>query len=287
MSRLNKPAARVTVWEPKPEAFFADPGATNGIGIYSLRVTFTVTRTEDKDPDTCEITITNANADSRALFQRKPLSIRLEAGYDGDLRTLFIGDLTYAQSRYEGTEWVTTLQVGDGMRAYRNARVSQTFREGVTALEALKVVAKSLQFALPNVLLSDPSLQSQFASGLTLQGAAQEQMTRLLEPLGYRWTIQSGRLVVLKSTEVLSNDAIVVDSFSGLIGSPEAGTPEKDGKAPITTIECLLNYDINPGRLLLLTSRQHRDAKFKVLKVTNVGDTHGGEFKTTVEAKPI
>lgn len=286
MTRLFRRAARVTVWEPKPASFFSDPTATNALVIEHLRVEFDITRSTDKNPDTCELRITNAADATRSLLHKKPLRVRLEAGYGTDLSTLFIGDLIHGASRLEGTEWTTTLQVGDGMRAFRQARVAQTFREGTTVYTALKAVADAMQFSLPVALLDDNDLKTQFAAGITLHGQASAQLTRLLEPFGFRWCAQNGRLVVLRDSEATGGTAIVVDVTTGLIGSPETGAPTKEQKVPLTTIKTLLNDQILPGRILQLTSRDHRATLFKVVKTTIAGDTFGGDFTNTTEAKP-
>jgi hypothetical protein len=286
MPRLFRRSARLTVWEPKPETFFADPNATNAVVIEQLRVSFTVERSIAKEPDTCEIEITNAAQETRALFQRKPLCARLEAGYNGELRTIFMGDVTHAVNRIDGTEWVTKVSVADGMRAFKNARISRSFDAGVTVASALQSIAGALQLRLPAAVASDPALRAQFASGLALQGSASEQLTRLLEPHGFAWTIQHGQLVVLRATETLAG-AVVVNEASGLIGSPEAGTPSKDNKIPMITITTLFNDELLPGRRVALTSRDYNNALLKIVKTSLVGDTHGGDFTTTIEGLPL
>jgi len=286
VTQLFGRAARVTVWEPQPATFFSDPTATNALVIEKLRIEFEVVRSTDKEPDTCELKITNAADDTRARLHKKPLRVRLEAGYGTDLSTLFVGDLIHGASKLDGTDWVTTVQVGDGLRAFRQARVAQSFREGTTAYAALKSVADAMQFSLPVALLDDSDLKSQFAAGITLHGQASTQLTRLLEPFGFRWCVQNGRLVVLRDSESTTGTAIVVDKTSGLIGSPETGAPTKEQKIPITTIKTLLNDQILPGKVIQLTSREHKAALFKVVKTTITGDTFGGDFINTTEAKP-
>lgn len=287
MSDFFNRGARVTVWEPKPDSFFADPNATNAIEIEQLRVTFNIVRTAKREPDTCEFSITNGSETTRGAFARKPACARIEAGYDGDLRTLFIGDLIYASSRLEGTDWVTTAQLGDGMRGFANARIAQTFNAGVTVLEALEALAGKLGFTVPPNVRRDPDMQAQFAAGLTLAGAAQEQLQRMLTPYGYDWCVQNGQLVVLKSDEATPGNAIVIDAARGLIGSPETGAPTKDQKIPITTFKTLLNEQLLPGRLVSLTSRGFNNAVLKITKSTLAGDTRTGDFTTTCEALPL
>ena len=287
MSRLYKRKARVTVWEPKADTFFSDVSATNAIVITDLRVTFEIERTGSKHPDTCKATITNASEDTRAVFHRKPVLVRLEAGYDDDIRTLFTGDLLFSASKLDKTDWVTTFQIADGLRSFREGRVAQSFKEGATVLDALKAAAKALQFSIPSNILNDATMQSQFAAGLTLHGPAEKQLTNLLTPYGYNWSIQNNRLVILKQSDTQPGDAIVVDENTGLIGSPETGAPTKDQKIPVTTIKMLLNDRVLPGTKIQLTSRDHNKVLMKVVKLTMTGDTHGGDFQSTVEAKPL
>jgi hypothetical protein len=286
LSNLYQRSARVTVWRAEANKFFSQPGASNAIVIENLRVTFEIEHTTEKEPNKCDLTITNASPETRAFLQRKPLSVRIEAGYAGNFHQLFVGDLRHGSSQLEGTEWITKMQVADGDRAYRHARVSESFRAGTRAIDTLQKIASSLQIALPKNVIDDPALRSQFANGATVHGNARDVMTKILEPYGYTWSIQAGRLVVLRDKDLANSLAYVVDATNGMIGRPETADPEKPGKPPTTTIRTLLDSRLLPGHKVQLQS-EAVSGLFKVRKVKHTGDTHGGDFQTEIEATPI
>jgi len=281
---LFRRAARVTVYRSEVGSF-GDP-ATNGLEITDLRVQFAITKGTGSDPNTCEMVITNAAPDTRASLTKKPLHVRIDAGYDDDLKHLFRGDLRYGASSFQPPEWFTKLQIADGDRAYRHAKSSRSYKRGTTVLTALKDVAATMGLALPANALVSADLKAQFASGEVIHGPSRDELTKLLAPYGYRWSIQDGKLVILKEAETRPDRALVVSQATGMIGSPEFGVPDKSGKTPALTVKMLLYPAITPGGKIEIQSRTINGV-FKVEKVTHTGDTHGDDWFTEVECKPV
>lgn len=283
---LFKRGARLTLYPTPRGALFAHGGTVDAVVIEGLRITFKVERTTSKEPNTCEITVTNAAPATRALMHRKPLTAILEAGYDGNLQQLFRGDVIYAPSKIDGTEWITTLQVADGGRAHTNARIAKSFRAGTTAIKVLEDLAAQLQLLLPAELAKDPALKKPFASGVSAQGHVHRELTRILSPFGYAWSVQNGSLQILRTDGTRAGEALVVDESNGMLGSPEQASPEK-GKAAASVFARMLLYPtMIPGSKVALKSRQHT-GNFRAERVTHNGDTHGAEYITEVELKPL
>ena len=139
--------------------------------------------------------------------------------------------------------------------------------------------------SLPRNVELAPELGRGFSSGEQLYGSAADELTRLLAPYGYGWSIQNGRLQVLKDDEVDTSRALVISQETGLLGSPEVGAPEKDGKPPTLTIRTLLYPQVNPGQMLSVQSRAINGI-YRAERVTHTGDSHGDEWFTEIEAKP-
>lgn len=286
---------KVTAYRAKPgtpggfvntHSDFFEP-LPNGIEITKLRVQFKVEKTLDKEPNTCELQISNLAEGTRANLCKKPLIVRVDAGHeeDGGARHLFAGDLRYGWSKQDGTDWVTTLQLADGSRAFQHARVNRSYKAGTSVLTAVRDAARSMGLDLPKDVLVSDDLQRAFASGVQLYGSSADELTRLLAPFGYGWSIQNGRLSVLKDDEVNTNRALVISQDTGLLGSPEFGAPEKDGKPPTLTIRTLLYPQLTPGGMLSVQSKSVNGI-FRAERVTHTGDSHGDDWVTEVEAKP-
>lgn len=280
-SRLYNRSSKLLIY--KPTGFFTQGG--NAIEVENMRVTFNIVKTLEKEPNNCIISVSNLAQATRAELQKKPLHVRLEVAYDGNLERLFQGDVRYVQSLRDGTEWTTELHLGDGERAYRFARVNRSYNEGLTRAQAVRELAREM--GLPLAQNVDTVIgNSQFVSGLVLSGPANREMTRILQPLGLRWSIQDGRLQLLRNNETSARQEILVSQDTGMIGSPEYGSPEHGGGSPKLSVRMLLYPGITPGGVIRVQS-QHINGRFRVEKVTHNGDTHGSDWLSEIEAKPL
>lgn len=287
--RLFKPKAKVVVTSlANAPAFFGVPLVANTIEIEDLRVQLKVEKHIDKEPNTCEITISNCNEQTRAFLESKPLFAQLLVGYDDDgYRHLFSGDVRRAWSEINGTDWETHLQLADGDRAFRYARVSRSYKKGASVVTALQETAAALGLRVDASVLASPDLQAQFASGTVLQGAAADEMTRLLAPYGYHWSVQDSKLVILKDGDVRPDRAIVISQDTGMIGSPSYTTPEKQGKPAALDVKMLMYPELTPGGQIQVQARAVNGI-FRVERIVHTGDTHGTDdhWITEIQAKP-
>lgn len=287
MSRLFKRGCSVTIASPLTSSQLSvvdvPPNATV---IEDLHVTFRVEKNLGKEPNKAELQIFNLSAHSRSEAQKLPLYVRIDAGYDGELQRLFAGDLRpgSGKSARVGVDWETRLELGDGERAFRFARVNRSYRGGVDARTAVAEIAKALGVVVTFTSDTSKVLRAQYASGLTLQGLAQRELSRILAPHGLEWSIQDGRLQVIKTDEVRADQAILVSQATGMTGVPEFGTPEKKGTPPPIVVRTLLKPQVTPGGRIALES-ENITGVFKVTRVTHVGDTHGSDWHSEIEAK--
>ncbi len=256
-----------------------------------------------REPNTCTITITNLAQDSRISFCRKPLHVRIDAGYiDTGARQLFSGDLQFGHSTLKDQDWETKLQVGDGARAYANARTNRSFTAPVSFREVLAYAAGTMNLQLPPEIEQSPELAGALANGVSLHGPTRDILTRLLAPYGYHWSVQNSKLQIIRDDQILANEAILVNASNGLIGSPERAPPEKvpaTGFIPVSanletnarnsgsevTFNCLLYPEIVPGGTVRLESTDITGT-FKVIQVSHIGDTRGLEWQTEVKCVP-
>jgi hypothetical protein len=284
VARLFKHAVALALSKPLNGDFFKHGSTTTT--ITGLRVTYEVEKHTGKEPNTCRVEIYNLAERTRSELQEKPVHVLLQAGYEDTVETLFQGDLTWADSKKDGADWITTLQLGDGERAFQHARVSRSYRAGVPALTALNEVARAMGLRARPSARVRAQLARQFTGGLVLHGACRSELTRLLAPLGVDWSIQDGELQVLRSDEHRTELPVLVSQDTGMIGSPEFGAPEKKGGRPLLTVNMLLNPRVVAGGRIQVTSR-HVNGVFRVERVTHTGDTHGDDWTTTAEARAL
>lgn len=254
--------------------------------IREMRVQFTVEKTLGSEPNKCDISITNLARSTQKFLTTKPLRVHLAAGYDNVARYLFVGDLRDGRPKVDNTEVLTELQVGDGDRAFRYGHVNRSYRRGTSVLHALRDVASGMGLQLPRNVEASPELQQQFSSGVSLYGNAGDELTRLIAPYGYRWSMQNGVLQILKDDETRGDTAWRIDQSAGLVGSPEWSTPSKSGETPKLTVVCALFPELAPGGRVEVASKRVNGI-FRIERVTHAGDTDGDEWTTTIEAKAV
>lgn len=255
----------------------------NVLKVEGLRVTFKIERDDKPQPNTLELTITNLSETSRNLIEGKGNRVVLNAGYANQVAQIFSGDIRTVSSRKAGTEWITRILAGDGERAYRFARVNNSFNVNARVADVVKGTIKALQQDPGDALLKAEQLAGQFSSGYVQASRASTELTTLLEPFGWSWSIQDGRIELLAPGEVLPGMGPLLSPNTGLIGAPEVTDPDKKGGPRTLKARSLLQPTLRPGQRFQLTSRS-KTGTFKATKVTHIGDTAGGDWYSDVEA---
>lgn len=278
-----------------PSAYFEELG--NGVEILGgrdgLRMAFQVKKGSGSDPNTCELVINNLSDESRGDIVRRPMRVRIEAGYapPGEVaiyRLLFVGDVKKGSaSTYERPDWETKLLLGDGARAIGNTRINQSWSPGTELRTILQEAAASLGVVLPPEVANLPELRAKTHTGEAALGWAADEFTRLLATYGYEWSIQNGRIQVLPFNRARP-DSFVLSEENGMLGWPEVGVPDDKGKTPTTKVRCSLYPELTPGGRVELESRLTRaNGRYRIESVTHSGDTRGGEWTTEVELKSL
>ena len=289
MNRLFRRTAVVTAWLetiPTDETKFNPTKlSSESIEIKDLRIQFSMRKSLKKTPNESDVTITNLSSTSRAFMERRPMLVQVDAGYDDVPRLLFTGDVRFAMTKLKGADWETLLQVGDGDCHYHWSRVNRSYGPGTSVRTMLTDAAGSLGFKLPKHLADDKTLNAQFATGRTLQGPTRDELSRLLAAYGYDWSIQNNQLVVLRDDQVNAGQAIPISEETGMLDTPEFGSPPRSGKKPHINVKMLLYPEIVPGCLIQLTSKV-KNGLFRVEEVTHRGDTHGTTWETEIEISP-
>lgn len=289
MSRLLHRGCKVTLITPstaKNVYFSAEPG-TNAVEITDMRVAFSIEKTVKAEPNKCELKLYNLAERTRTLCKTSPLTVWIDAGYDGVLRQLFTGDVRYADSELLKPEWITVMQLGDGDRACRLARTNATYAGGTPVLTIVRDIAKSMNLTLnPSEVARIPGLQTQVRGSRAAHGYSETELSKLLAPLGVEWSIQSGRLQMLRDIDKVDGEAFVIQQDAGMIGTPEFTAPRKEGKPVNLKIACLLYPELVPGRLIEVHSRAINGRLFRIQRIHHQGDTHSKNWVSHIEAIP-
>lgn len=266
---------------------------TSGADQAVLRIVFDIVKTgTSKPPNKARLEIYNLSEDSRSKIQeQKRLPVSIKAGYRGNIAQLFIGDMRFGNSSKvgsskEGADWVTTIEAGDGAKEFKSKRISQSLAPGTKVTDALKKAAEALGVGTGNLdkVIAAGSKRaglSEYTNGTVLSGKASDSVDNIVKSMGLEWSIQDGQLQILEPKQTTQDTAVVLESGTGLVGSPAAGDKG------IVKATSLLQPDIFPGRKIQLKSFAFEGTFFKATKVRHTGDTWGTKWFTEMELKPL
>ena len=122
--RLYKRTAKLTLFRDGASYNLDNP---TGIEITNLRFKFEVQRSLTSTPNSADVWIHNLSPRNRAELEGKNISVQVEAGYDGVNRLLCVGNVHFAMSEIQKTDWVTLLQLNDLGRAFTYGRVNRSY----------------------------------------------------------------------------------------------------------------------------------------------------------------
>lgn len=184
----------------------------------------------------------------------------LEAGYEGQLSTVFVGDIYEASSLRQGANIITNIVARDGGYDTTNIKTSTTFAAGTSTQE----IVKSLIGEMPNLnqgaIAGDNML---FLRPVTVEGNTWQQIQTYSN---YKAFVDLGVVNVLGDNEAIKGLVVVIDSATGLLE-----TPRREDAA--LTVKMLFEPKILMGQVVELKSSINPlyDGQYKVVNVKHSG----------------
>lgn len=263
--------------------------ASTGLKITGLRIAFEITKDLQGYPNLAKIQIYNLSEDSRSQIQDEFENVILSVGYEGNVSTIFTGDIRNVQKIRQGVDIITEIYAGDGNRDFADSYFNKSFVAGTTVESIISEVKKELSTVTSGVVQGlDPTAQKLFGSSFS--GSVPEVMDQLGEENNFDWSIQDNKLDVIAKDSVV-DEIYVISSRTGMINSP---TITEIG-ADVTT---LLNPKVIPGRVIKVESvapnfnlgnlnfrnvnKTLGEGQYKVIKVIHSGDTHSQLWQSSI-----
>jgi hypothetical protein len=245
----------------------------------SLRVVAEIHKDLQKDPNNSELTIYNLSPKTRGSLQTKGVKVTVEAGYAATgVSRIFIGDARTVDHVREGVDWLTKIRLGDGERSLRFARLSRSWSPGTGAGDVLRDLANATGLQVGNIPDTVANVTVGFDQGYSVQGPVMRSIDRLAKSIGYTVSVQDQTLQILLPGHALDAEVPEISPTTGLIGSPQTGTPEKKGGPALVEFRSLLQ-PTRPGAKVHLKSARY-DSDVRVKKCSFLLDTHSENWYT-------
>lgn len=250
-----------------------------------FRVSFDLTKTLEPDGSTGVVQIYNPSNATRDRLVKDAQFIVINAGYDGSpLEELFSGDVVRSVYVHERPDTFLEFEMVDAARALRDSRIALAFAAGTPIQLVLDAVLNRLD--LP-VEPSGFQVDGIYQQGIAFSGRARDALNKVTAKAGVTWSIQDGRVQLLRPDDPEVTGAVRLTPQTGLIASPEKlddrESETEANKGPGYIIQSLLNPKIRPGSRLLLSAEGIEEAEFIIDAVSHTGDIRGNDWRTEAE----
>lgn len=242
-----------------------------------LTIEFEITRQLWSSSQEGTFRIINLGEGTRDLLTKDKMAtnefraIQFWAGYESFPRPrIFNGFVSNATSYRRGTEIVTEINAYDGGMAMANGYTSRTIAPNMERTQLLAELGRSL----PGIS-GDPIIGNVPGKNLRGQVLFGNTWALILQESSQLAAIDNGQMKVLAMADVIQTDFDLIDSSSGLLGSPRR-TPTK--------LEFTMIFEprLTIGQIIELRSSSNKlyNGTYKVM-----GFTHSGVISPVVSGK--
>lgn len=254
-----------------------------------LTVAFKIEKTDKPTPNNSTIQIYNLSDSHRAQLEVNGIRCFLSAGYPGAESLIFSGNVRFALTEKQGPDWVTHLELGDGLTSLTAPRVNQAWRPGTLWKDVVAGVAGVMK-DLDQGNLVDRATQAAgsvvMRNGYSCSAPAATVLTELLAMQELNWSVQDGRIEALAAADYLPGQGPLISPDTGLVGSPTIGAPDHKGGPQIIKVKCLLNPSLKPGSRFQLQSAS-LNCVCRCHKIVQDGNSRGGDWYTESEVTQV
>lgn len=236
------------------------------------------------------VTVTNLSERTRAGI-KKNKQVILNAGYEGDVGCILIGNVVGLRHRHSGTEWTTTLTVQPCADKVLSKHINKTYKTDMKAKELVKDLLN-----IYDVEVKKFELQKNvaYARGRVCKGKLIKVLEEIVvdECKSRLFTLPTGEIAITKKNGGLKSP-VKLTGRSGLLRADEekemfALQKKQDGEEKkednYISRSCLLNYGISAAAIIKIKS-EDLNGKFIVEKGSHKGSLTG-EWKTEMQLKP-
>ena len=277
-------------------ALVVGQGGQQGFEITNLRVAFEIVKSDSRNPNKSTIRIFNLSPSSRRAIEKPDVRCVLRAGYEEESGPLecFNGNVTFSWTAKEGPDIITTLELGDGIVAYRDSVVSIGYGAGATSRQIIEQIASRM--GLPLQMPNDAPSRA-WANGFSSQGSARAALDRVTRGAGLAWSIQNGTLQIVRAGGTTNRTVFEIAADTGMIGSPERqrkgsgqavqtrdqATGQNRRAASATEqwdgwrVKSLMLPTLLPNDRVKLKSA-YAEGVMRIKEIRHIGDTHQGDW---------
>ncbi len=261
----------------------------------NMRFKFKVVFEDRPKLSTAEIEIYNLSPATRGELQ-KGMQVILSAGYEGNIGTIFVGEVREFSSKIEELDNVTTIKAADSLEAWLSGEINKTYKPGMSAKD---IIDDLLNIFGVEVSTNELKENKYYPRARVCKGKLKDVLTQLVcSDCKSRLIIRTGQIYINPPEQGI-NQGVLLTPETGLLktgkkeekqGTNSEKKPEKktraEQKEPEGGLkrECLLNYNIGCADVVTIRDRE-TNGSFLAVRGTHEG-SRDGDWKTTMELIP-
>lgn len=226
-----------------------------GLDLSNLRIVFSIKKSDAQTPNTAEIRVYNLAPSTAKQIRDEFKTVVLQAGYESNYGVIFHGNIKQVRfGKENGTDSYIDIAAGDGDDAYNYAVVNSTLAAGAKQSDQINAAAGAMATKGVGKGYIADSGGNGLPRGKVMYGMARDYLRQSAQAGGTTWSVQDGKLQVVPLTSVLPNQAVLLTSKTGLVGTPEQ---TNDG----IKARCLLNPMLKIGVRVKINEEDVAQAK--------------------------
>lgn len=262
--------------------------AGQGLDLSTLRITFAIKKTDGQTPNTATIRVFGLSDNAANQIQSEFTQVYLQAGYQSNFGVVFSGTAKrIRKGRESNVDSFLEIQAADGDGAYNFAVVNATISAGSTQRDQIDQAMRVMQAKGVTPGYIAPANSQALPRGKVMYGTSRDYLRQSSETVGASWSIQDGKMQLVPLTGVLPNQAVVLNSKTGLVGQPEQ---TNDG----VKFRCLLNPSLQIAAMVQIAQGDVQQAAleesdkvpaaiavdgfYRIIAMEFSGDTRGNDW---------
>lgn len=242
--------------------------------------------------DSDELTTATVNAYNLSEATRNSIRkgdpVIINAGYEGDIGVIFVGQISGLSHKHSTTDWTTKITATEALDEWLNAKVNKTYTKAITARDLLNDLLNIFGIEIGTCELAE---NKEYPRGRVCVGAVRDVVRDIvMNDCKSRFLIRNGRIIINNPRDGV-NRGYVLSAETGLLRNDDQkdvikieNQPTMEDEQQTVVRDCLLNYHIGAADIIRIESLD-LNGDYIVVKGSHKG-SRTGDWKTEVEVRP-
>lgn len=260
-----------------------------------LAFDFEVPFEDSEELATATINAYNLSANTRNGIT-KGAPVIINAGYEGDLGVIFVGQVAGLSHKHSNTEWRTKITATEALDQWLTAQINKTYTKSIKAKAMLQDLLNIFGIEIGTF---DLAIDKEYPRGKVCKGKLKDVLKEIVvSDCKSRFLIRCGKIIINNPNDGV-NKGYLLSPSTGLLRSDEEKevipietdlstkktSDEKSEEAATKKRSSLLNYHLGPADVIKIQSSD-LNGRFMIVRGTHKG-SQSGDWKTEIEVKPI